>query len=130
MKKCQKLIITSSLIDGVKIERVGKDFETKSLKFVGVNLDEFLNWEYHINNVKNKLSSAIYALNQVKNYISSNTMKTIYNSLFQPHLEYSIITWGISRHKDIESLRLKQKKLLELYPNQNSMPIVILYSQG
>ena len=102
------------MIDGVKIERVGKDFETKSFKFVGVNLDEFLNWEYHINHVKNKLSSAIYALNQVKNYISSNTMKTIYNSLFQPHLEYSIITWGLSRHKDIESLRLKQKKAVRI----------------
>ena len=41
-------------------------------------------------------------------------MKTIYNSLFQPHLENSIITWGLSRHKDIESLRLKQKKAVRI----------------
>jgi hypothetical protein len=45
---------------------VEKEFETKSFKFVGVHLDETLNWEYHINHVNNKLLSAIYAINQVK----------------------------------------------------------------
>ena len=35
-------------IDGTKLERVGKEFETKSFKFVGVHLDETLNWDYHI----------------------------------------------------------------------------------
>ena len=31
-------------IGGTKLERVGKEFETKSFKFVGVRLDETLNW--------------------------------------------------------------------------------------
>ena len=102
------------LIDNTKLERVGKDFETKSFKFVGVHLDEFFNWDYHINHVNNKISSAIYAINQVKKILSSDTLKTIYNSLFKPHIEYAIITWGLSNHKDIELLRLKQKKAFRI----------------
>ena len=101
-------------IDGTKLERVGKEFETKSFKFVGVHLDETLNWDYHINHVNSKLSSAIYAINQVKNILSSDTLKKIYNALFQPHIEYAIIIWGLSKNKDIESLRLKQKKAIRI----------------
>ena len=69
-------------INGTKLERVGKDFKTKSFKFVGFHLDETLNWEYHINHVNNKLLSAIYAINQVKKILSSDTLKRIYNALF------------------------------------------------
>ena len=62
-------------IDGIKLEMVGKDFETKSIKLIGVHLDETLNWDYHINHVNNKLLSAIYAINQVKKILSSDTLK-------------------------------------------------------
>ena len=52
-------------IDGTKLERVEKEFETIFFKFVGVYLDETLNWDYHINHVNNKLSSSIYAMSNM-----------------------------------------------------------------
>ena len=55
-------------IDNIEIKRIGNDFGTKSFKFVGISIDELLNWNQHINNVNNKISSALYALNQVKKY--------------------------------------------------------------
>ncbi len=45
-------------IDNSGIERIGNNFDTKSLKFVCISLDEFLNCNQHIHN---KISSAIYA---------------------------------------------------------------------
>ena len=34
----------------------------KYFKFVGIRFDEFLNWEYQIEHVCKKISSAIFAL--------------------------------------------------------------------
>ncbi len=97
-------------IDNSEIERIGNDFDTKSFKFVGISLDEFLNWNQHIHNVNNKISSAIYALNQIRKILPEKTLKTIYNSILQPNLQYSIITWGNAKFKDLEPIILKQKK--------------------
>ena len=43
-----------------------------ALKFVGVHLDENLNWNYHLKSVKNKASGAVFALSSVKNFLPSN----------------------------------------------------------
>ena len=47
--------------------------ETKSFKFVGVHLDEFIYCNKHTKMVKNKVSSSLYALNQkpLKQFIPS-----------------------------------------------------------
>ena len=81
-------------IGNQNVERIGNNCSTKSFKFVGVHLDEYVTWEHHINHVINKVSSANYALNQLKKILPINIIKSIYNSLVKPHLEYSIITWG------------------------------------
>ena len=44
------------------LERIGNKMKTQSFKFVGIHLDENLDWSYHINNIHNKLSSANYAI--------------------------------------------------------------------
>ena len=77
------------------VERIGNDFNTKSL-YVGVHLDEYFlsNLGKNINHVINKVSSANFALNQLKKILPLNITKTIYNSLVKPHIEYSLIPWG------------------------------------
>ena len=41
-------------IDGNNIDRIGMDCQDKYFRYVG-----FLNWDYHIKHVRNKLSSAV-----------------------------------------------------------------------
>ena len=101
------------------IERIGNDCNTKSFKFVGVHLDEHLTWEKHINQVINKVSSANFALNQLKKILPLNIRKTIYNSLVKPHIEYSIITWGNANCDGIKRLKTKQKQAIRNVANVN-----------
>ena len=63
-KKKEDVNITSLklLIDNKDIERVGTGCKTESFKFVGVHLDENLNWNHYLKSVKNKASSAVFAL--------------------------------------------------------------------
>lgn len=81
-------------IGGQVIERIGTDCETKSFKFVGHHLDEFLSWDEHIKKVRNKLACANFKISQTKNILPINIRINLYNSLFRPYLEYGIVNWG------------------------------------
>ena len=104
-------------IGSEKIERIGNDCNIKSFKFVGVHLDEFVTWEQHINSVINKVSSANFVLNQLKQLLPAKIRKTIYNSLVKSHLEYSIIAWGSAKCEGMNRLLLKQKQAVRYVAN-------------
>ena len=85
------------------IERIGEDCVTKSFKFVGLHLDEYLSWNHQINHVYSKLSSGNYAIAQSKNFLPLKIRKTLYNSLFRSHLDYGLLGWG-----NVASSKLKK----------------------
>ena len=43
-------------------ERIDNDCVNKYFKFVGLKLDEFLNWDFQIEHFWNKIASSIFAL--------------------------------------------------------------------
>jgi len=100
-----------------EVERIGNDCNIKSFKFVGVHLDEYITWDKHVNHVINKVSSANFALNQLKKILPLNIRKTIYNSLVKPHIEYSIITWGNANCEGMKRLKTKQKQAIRNVAN-------------
>ena len=97
-------------IGGEKIERIGRDCNTKFFKFVGILLDDELKWDKHINYVENKIASSIYALSQTKKLFPTPILKTIYNSLAKPHLEYGLIVWGAAKDEQMAKIHNLQKK--------------------
>ena len=42
------------------LERIGTDCANRYLKFVGLKIDEFLNWDYQIEHVSNKIASSSF----------------------------------------------------------------------
>ena len=63
----------------------------KYFKFVGLKLEEFLNWDFQIEHVSNKIASSIFALSQIKNILPLNIRLLVYNSLVRPHIEYGLL---------------------------------------
>ena len=115
-----KMLLDDNLsikIGNEEVERIGQDCPTKSFKFVGIMIDEFLSWNYHINHVANKISSSLYALRQVKNLLPVKIKKLLYNSMVKPHLDYGILVWGQS----LQTIRLEklQKKSVRLITNSS-----------
>ena len=106
-------------IDNCTIERIGAGCNDNSFKFVGVKIDEFLQWKDHITSVKSKLSSANFALSRVKRLLKEDTKLIIYNSLFRSHLEYCIIAWGNSDASQISKIQTLQKRALRNVANAN-----------
>ena len=63
-------------------------------------LDEFLNWDFQIEHISNKIASSIFALSQIQNILPLNIRLLVYNSLVRPHIGYGFVTWrGIKNSK-------------------------------
>lgn len=99
------------------LERIGNDCTCKYFKFVGIKLDEFLDWDYQIENISNKIASAVFALNQIKNILPLNIRKIVYNSLVRSHIEYGIMTWGSAKKSKLQKIIKIQKKAVRAVNN-------------
>ena len=77
---------------------------------MGIHLDEYLQWDAHIQHVRCKLSSANFALSKIKNLFPTNIKKNVYHSLFKSHLEYGLPCWGGVKHSKLKAINILQKK--------------------
>ena len=99
------------------LERIGNNCVNKYFKFVGLKLDEFLNWDFQIEHISNKIASSIFALSQIKNILPLNIRLLVYNSLVRPHIEYGIVTWGGVKNSKLQKIRSLQKKAIRVVNN-------------
>ena len=84
----QKKLIQPN-INGSNIE-FGENF-----RFLGITINNKLNWNSHMNEVTNKISTTVGILNKtIRSFLPSSVLQTIYNTLILPHLIYGILAWG------------------------------------
>ena len=100
------------LINGIPLGRIGIGFEEESSKFLGVILDESLTWKQHINYVNKKISKSLFAIKQVKNILNTDSLKTLYFALIQPHINYGILAWGNASTSMLKRTVMLQKRAI------------------
>jgi len=66
----------------------------RSLKYLGVILDDKLNWKPQIEKLVTQLSKSCEMLFKLKHYINISVLKSVYVALFHSYLTYSILNWG------------------------------------
>ena len=82
------------------ISKVAVYLDGESLKFeeeavfLGLTLDSNLNWDKHCTNVANKISRNNSLINRMKNFLPPSSLKLLYNSFIQPHIQYGQAVWG------------------------------------
>ncbi len=103
-------------LNNTKIEQVGTQFQTKTVKFLGLLIDDKLKWNYHIDKVINKIRTINYHLNQIKRILPTKLKILLYNALVKPHLEYCLPIYGHSPH--LIKLYKIQKKAIRLTFNE------------
>ena len=68
--------------------------EVSETKFLGVILDNKLDWTSHIHHLNKKLRSAAALLSRIRHWIPEEQYLKIYHALFESHLTYGISVWG------------------------------------
>ncbi len=104
-------------IDGAHIECVN-DFN-----FLGITINNHLNWQSHTNKIANKISKTIGILNKLKHFLPPNTLYSMYNALILPHINYGLLLWGHQAHR-IFKLQNKAIRIISLSKyNAHTSPI-------
>ena len=73
----------------------GKQKLYNVFNFLGLIMDEHLNWKSHVETISNKCFMTIGVLNKLKYFLPLTVKLILYNSLILPHLNYGLMTWGI-----------------------------------
>src|SRR5271170_6699147 len=81
---------------------------------LGIFLDSKLNWHKHIAHIKSKIAKGLGIMCRVRDYISCNTMLTLYNTLIYPYLVYCNIIWGTANKTVLDKLFLLQKRAIRI----------------
>jgi len=118
----------------------GNNYITKvnDLKFLGLNINNTLNWKSHIETILPKLSSACFAMRSIKLLVSQQMLKAIYYSHYHTIILYGLMFWGNSAHS-ARVFRM-QKRIIrimtgsrsrdscrKLFGHLNSLPLPSLY---
>ena len=79
-------------------------------RFLGVIVDEKLNWSKHIKTLHSKMSRYVGVMYKIKRYLPLKARLNIYHSFVQSHINYCALVWGFTTKSNIDTLFAKQKK--------------------
>ena len=82
--------------------------------FLGLVIDDKLNFSQHIKQVCTKLSKTVGIFYRLRYYVPSNVLKKMYYSLAYPYFIYGSMLWGGSVASHLRPLELLQKKLIRI----------------
>jgi hypothetical protein len=84
-------------------------------KYLGVLLNECLNFNSHFIYVKNKLSSAIGRLNLIRKFINDQIFVILLNCFILSIVDYALPVWGHSVSSNLILLQRKIESLIKTY---------------
>lgn len=136
VKKCEFLMIGTTrrlksaevpdvLIQNVPISRV------THCKYLGVLIDEHLDWVKHIEYLGKKIAKDIYLLKRIRPYVTKQTALTFYTSIIQSRFDYCSIIWGNAGKGCLDKLQKLQNRSLRIvlqvdwyFPSKNLFDIL------
>ena len=85
-----------------------------STKYLGIILDDNLNFKAHCSYVRNKLIKLTAVFYYMSSFLDRNHCRTIYFAYIHPHLMYGIELFGLSSKGNNQLLQRTQNKLLKM----------------
>ena len=95
------------MINNTLIERVTE------FNFLGLTVNEYMNWNSHVQKIANKISRTLGVMNRLKRYLPISAMKLMYDSLILSHLQFGITNWGF----EWDRISKLQKRALRIMTN-------------
>ena len=93
-------------IDGTEIERVSHN------KYLGLMLDEQLNWGHHISLIRKTVNPYLCMLRRTAYLLPSCTRLSVYYSYIHCHFMYLISLWGFTTDYNLTDLQVLQNKAI------------------
>jgi hypothetical protein len=88
-------------------------------KFLGIQIDNSLKFNLHIQYICNKLSKSVGILYKLKPDVPNQLLLNLYYNFVYPYLIYGNLIWGGTYHTHLEPLILIQKKIIRILNNES-----------
>jgi hypothetical protein len=102
---------------------------TQAVKYLGLVINEKLEWSDHVNHLLKKLSPASGILWKLRNKLPLHAKKTVYDALFQSHLNFMSLTWSFSPWNKLSEIQVLQNRALrnvyQLDPRSNRVQMYL-----
>ena len=108
-------IIFNPMINGKLLKVV------TSYKYLGITVDNQLNFINHIKNLEKKIASGVGVLWKLKKFLPPDTLLLLYYVLIQPHILYAITVWGSTCSTYKNRLRTLQNSAIRAIANVRKM---------
>lgn len=95
-------------IDGEEIERV------ETIKYLGVMLDEKLNFNDHIDYTIRKAARKFGVLCRINRYLTTEAKIDVYKSLIAPHFDYCASILFLATRQQLKRMQVLQSKVMRL----------------
>ena len=105
-------------IDIVLPDKNGLLFHLKQqdhIKYLGVLLDDKMNWQYHIASVFARVAQSTGIFCKFRHFLTPTYLRQIYHTLIYPHISYAIVAWGSAYKTHVNKLQVKQIILQEQF---------------
>ena len=88
--------------------------EVSDTKFLGVLVDNQLNWNAHIKHITSKISKSVAILRILRDIFPKHILKTLYQTLTYPYFNYCNLVWGTADDANLLPLIRMQKKCIRI----------------
>ena len=128
------------LIDNYINASTNKHFEIKlqqnvlnrvrNVKYLGVLIDDGLNWESHIKQLFLQLSKTSAIIYRLRNLVDTETLKLLYCNLVYSGVQYDIVLWGTATYTRQKEIVLRLNYIVRIMTWSRKFDHVsILYKQ-
>lgn len=91
-------------------------------KFLGVHIDSQLKFSAHVDSVCNKLSSSIFLLRRLANFMEPKVLLVAYYGVVYPFLSYAVAVWGYECGRTHQIFKLQKKAIRIIFKKTRSFP--------
>ena len=82
-------------------------------KYLGIYLDEHLQWEPQIQHVNNKLVKNVGIINKLRHYLDFHMLKQLYYTHNYPYLNYGFASWGTAYKTRLNKICTTQNRCIQ-----------------
>ena len=101
----------------------------KSVQYLGMSLDEDLNWHDHVDQICASFVTYFGIFNHIKNFVSLRISKQLYYAFIYSRIQYGIEAYGSCAKETLSKLQITQNILLKLLLKWDLLTPTVLVHQ-
>ena len=93
-------------------------------KVLGIIIDNNLTWSQHVDKVCKKITTNLWLLSRIKDYLTTSQRIQFYKTYIQPHIDYCNTVWGGTSQVNLNRIFRLQKRACKIILDYNVVNVV------